>query len=319
MRLTFEQIKNITVGSVDTEERDGGIFFAKCTKKQLAAWAEKNATLAKNAAATTGVRLDLHTDSQNISFKVLSGKKYEILVDGLMFRQYLSAKGNVISLELSDPLGNKKDEYRVTVIFPSHDEPAGIEYVELDDGAFVKPHSFDRKILFIGDSITQGWASSHDSYSYAYRLSSFFNAESVIQGTGGAYFHEDCFDRIDFDPDVVFMAYGTNDFGHFKTYDELRAHADAHMALVAEEYKGKKLFYISPIWRNKRDGKAMGSFEGCRNTLIECAEKNGFEHIDGLTLVPPRPELFQDEYLHPNDNGFSLYAENLIRQLVGKI
>ena len=319
MRLTFEQIKNITVGSVDTEERDGGIFFAKCTKKQLAAWAGKNATLAKNAAATTGVRLDLHTDSQNISFKVLSGKKYEILVDGLMFRQYLSAKGDVISLELSDPLGNKKDEYRVTVVFPSHDEPAGIEYVELDDGAFVKPHSFDRKILFIGDSITQGWASSHDSYSYAYRLSSFFNAESVIQGTGGAYFHEDCFDRIDFDPDVVFMAYGTNDFGHFKTYDELRAHADAHMALVAEEYKGKKLFYISPIWRNKRDGKAMGSFEGCRNTLIECAEKNGFEHIDGLTLVPPRPELFQDEYLHPNDNGFSLYAENLIRHLVGKI
>ena len=91
------------------------------------------------------------------------------------------------------------------------------------------------------------------------------------------------------------------------------------MALIAEEYKGSKLFYISPIWRDKRQGKAMGTFEGCRKILIDLAKKHGFEHIDGLTLVPPRPELFQDEYLHPNDNGFSFYAENLIRQLVGRI
>ncbi|MBQ8849426.1 MAG: SGNH/GDSL hydrolase family protein [Clostridia bacterium] len=319
MKLTFEQIKSVTVGSVDTEERDGGIHFAKCTKKQIESWRQKNPTLGVNCAATTGVRLDLHTNSQNVSVKVLGGKKYEILVDGLMFRQYTPEAGEVISLELSDPIGVKKDEYRVTVICPSHGEPAVIEYVELDDGAYIKPHRFDRRLLFIGDSITQGYASSHEFYSYAYRVSHFFNAESVIQGTGGAYFHEDSFDHIDFYPDAVIMAYGTNDFGHYKTYDELRAHAEAHMALIAEEYKGKKLFYISPIWRDKREGKAMGSFEGCRSVLIESAEKYGFEHIDGLTLVPPRPELYQDGYLHPNDNGFSFYAENLIGRLIGKI
>ena len=72
MKLNLEQIKNITVGSVDTEERDGEIFFAKCTKKQLAAWAEKSESLGRNSAATTGVRLDFHTNSQNISVKILS-------------------------------------------------------------------------------------------------------------------------------------------------------------------------------------------------------------------------------------------------------
>ena len=319
MKLTFEQIKSVTVGSVETILADGGIRFAKCTSKQIAAWKEKSATLGKNCAATTGVRLDFHTNSQSVAFRVLGGKKYEIRVDGLMFKMVKPEAGEVVSFGLSDPLGNRKDEYRVTVVFPSHDEPAALEYVELDDGSYVKPHRFDRKLLFIGDSITQGWASSHDSYSYAYRVSDFFNAESVIQGTGGAYFNEDSFDHIDFEPDAVIISYGTNDFGHYKTYEELRFHADAHMALIAVEYKGKKLFAISPIWRGKREGKAMGTFEECRRIIVDVAEKNGFEHIDGLTLVPPRPELFQDEYLHPNDNGFSFYAENLAKQLLGKI
>lgn len=319
MKLTFEQIKSVTVGSVETVLVDGGIHFAKCTSKQIAAWREKSATIGRNSAATTGVRLDFHTDSQSVAFRALGGRKYEILVDGLMFKQVTPEAGEVVGFDLSDPLGHKKGEYRVTVVLPSHDEPAVIEYVELDDGSYVKPHAFDRRLLFIGDSITQGWASTHDSYSYAYRISDFFNAESVIQGTGGAYFNEDSFDHIDFDPDVVLVAYGTNDFSHYKTYEELRTHADVHLALIAEEYKGKKLFYISPIWREQRDGKSMGTFEECRRILIEAAQKNGFEHIDGLTLVPPRPELFRDEFLHPNDNGFSFYAENLAKQLLGKI
>ena len=187
--------------------------------------------------------------------------------------------------------------------------------IELDDGAFVRPHKYDCKMLFIGDSITQGWASSLDSYSYAYRISSFFNAESVIQGIGGAYFNEESFDSLPFDPDIVFVAYGTNDFGHYKTYDELRAHCEAHLGLIAEEYKGKKVFVLSPIWREQRDGKAMGTFEGCRAIIIDAAEKLGLIHIDGLKLVPPLPSLFADGFLHPNDNGFSLYAENLSKEV----
>ena len=319
MKLTFEQIKSITVGSVNTREQDGGIHFAKCTDKQISEWKNKSQQLGTNSSTTTGVRLDFHTNSQNIAVRVLAGAKYEIKIDGLLRRQFITESGEVISLALCDELGGKKDEYRVTVVLPSHGVPGAIEYVELDDDAYVKPHSFDMKMLFIGDSITQGWNSVYDCNSYTYRVSDFFNAESVMQGVGGAYFHKASFDRIDFDPDVVFMAYGTNDFSHFKTYEELRECASAHMELVAKEYRGKKLFYISPIWRERREGKAMGSFEGCRQVLIECAEKYGFEHIDGLTLVPSCPELFQDEYLHPNDLGFSFYSENLIRYLIGRI
>ena len=318
MKLSFDTIKDITVGSVNTRERDGAVGFSKYSDAMLRAWSEKKESLGKNALATTGVRLDFHTSSQNIAFKAVTGGKYEIKVDGLSREVFSLDDGERVEFCLCAPLGECLDEYRVTLVFPSHGRNGAVEYLELDDGATIRPHAFDRKFLFIGDSITQGWASSFDSFSYAYRVSDFFNAESVIQGVGGAYFHEDCFEDCGIDPEVVFVSYGTNDFGHYKTLDELGLHVDAFMEKLADTYGDKKVFVISPIWRAKREGKAMGSFADCRRVIIETAAKYGFDHIDGLTLVPPMDCLFADG-LHPNDLGFSFYSENLIKFLIGKI
>ena len=319
MKLTNEQIKSVTFGAVRICEETDGLHFYKCTQKQIDAWFDHKNELGKRAAGSTGVRLDFHTNSQNFAFCAPKGRKFELYVDGLMREQFIFDTEREVRRPLCDPLGHKKDSYRVTLYFPCHDDGGVLEWVELDDGAELKPHKYDRKWLFIGDSITQGWAAIIDSLSYALRVSRFFNADCVVQGIGGAYFAEDSFDSIDFDPDIVSVAYGTNDFGHYKTLDELRAHARAHLTLIANEYKDKKLFYISPIWRDKRDGKAMGSFEECREVLIQEAESLGFTHIDGLSLVPPLPDLFYDEYLHPDNNGFSLYAENLISAIKDKI
>ena len=37
--------------------------------------------------------------------------------------------------------------------------------------------------------------------------------------------------------------------------------------------------------------------------------------IDGYDLVPHDTELFSDKRLHPNDDGFKYYAENLIKAI----
>ncbi len=315
MRLTFDQIKAVTFGSVKTEQTENGIRFAKCTQKQIDAWYNESETLGQRAETTTGVRLDFHTDSKKISFCAASGNKFELHIDGILRKQFKmnECEGGVASFALADPLGELKDSVRVTLHLPSH-EVGSLAWVELDDGAKVVPHRFDAKILFIGDSITQGWQSMTDTYSYAYRVSSFFNAESVIQGIGGAYFNEESFDSLPFDPDTVIVAYGTNDFGHYKTQDDMGAHVRAHLSLIAKEYEGKRIFVISPIWRGAQT-KPMGSFAECRKIVAGEAERLGLMHIDGLSLVPPLPELFPNDLLHPNELGFSLYAENLIAQM----
>ena len=87
------------------------------------------------------------------------------------------------------------------------------------------------------------------------------------------------------------------------------------MDLLAAEYQGKKIFCISPTWRAAQE-KPMGHFRDCRCVVIEEAEKHGFIHINGLELVPPDPAFFADATpLHPNDLGFGIYAENLIRKM----
>ena len=59
----------------------------------------------------------------------------------------------------------------------------------------------------------------------------------------------------------------------------------------------------------------IGSFADVRAAIIEEIARLGLRHIDGLTLVPHSPAFMADLTLHPNDLGFSLYAQNLIAEL----
>ena len=167
----------------------------------------------------------------------------------------------------------------------------------------------------IGDSITQGWDSKFDSLSYANRVSRFFNAESIVQGRGGSYFKEETFEKLpNFDPDVVTVAYGVNDFHHYKTLSEMKEHLCAYLDKLKAAYGDKKVMVISPLWFKNREGKPMGRYEDCRALIAAEAENRGFIHIDGLSFVPPLDEFFTDG-LHPNDLGFSLLSENLVREM----
>ncbi len=320
MKLTFAQIKGITTGALRIEETEDGIHFYKCTEKQVAGWLALSETLGMRAMTTTGVRLDFHTDSSVLEIGGHGSNLFELHLNGLYVEtiplQQLSETGDTAKFDLS-PYRDPRGECRVTVIFPSH-AIGVLDGLFLSDGATLRRHSYDTRILFIGDSITQGFDSGRDSMSYAWRLTNMLNAESIIHGVGGGVFHESVFDSIDFDPDTVVIAFGTNDFGRYATYEEMRSHVSAFLGLIAKEYANKEIFVISPIWRGKHLVHPMGDFESARRIVIEEAEQLGLRHVDGMTLVPHLPEFFADEWLHPNASGFSLYAENLIRAM-GKI
>ena len=245
MKISFEQIKTVTVGAVSIKQTERGIRFYKCTQKQLEAWYALSQTLGTRAETTTGVRLDFHTNSRYLTFSAEGGRFDVYLNDVLRLHTECNGESEPIRLELTDALGGALEECRVTLVFPSHG--AGLlKELELEDGATVEPHKFDTKLLFIGDSITQGWDSGYDSLSYAWRVSRFFNADSVIHGVGGGYFHETVFDSIPFDPDTVIIAFGTNDFGHYKTQDSMREQTRLFLEKITAEYASKRIFVISP-------------------------------------------------------------------------
>ena len=317
MKLNLEQIKNITVGALEVVERDGYCSFYRCTEKQIRAWYEYgNETLGDRSKTTTGVRLDFHTNSKRFAFRA-TGRKAEVLIDGMQRKIFFPGEDGIIngSLTLTDMIGNEKDDVRVTLVFSSH--AAGtLCFAEIDDGAYVKKHEYSTKMLFIGDSITQGWNSYYDTLSFAWRLTLHYNADSIINGIGGAFYEPETFDNIDFDPDTVIVAYGTNDAMRFKVFEDMECRVKGYLDLVKKTYGDKRVVILSPIWRGNAEMKPMGAeFDAKRRMIEREAAARGFEVISGLELVPPRAEFFADTYLHPNDLGFGMYAENLIKKL----
>ena len=316
MRLSFDEIKSISVGAVAIEEKNDGIHFLKCTPAQTSAWYALSDILGERSLSTTGIRLDFVTDSKSFSFGSSSGKCYELFVDSEFVGAIVPAENDSqkinYSVKLSDACGKEKNEYRVTVVFPSHNAPGVLTYVELDDGSYFKHCEYSSKLLFIGDSITQGWNSGRDSLSYAYRVSAYFDANSVINGIGGAFYEESTFEKIDFDPDTVIVAYGTNDWNRCgRDPEKILSHACGYMDLLKAAYADKRVFVISPIWRRLSKPEARVRFGEYRRAIADEAQKHGFIHVDGSLLVPPVNDLYTDG-LHPNGVGFSLFAENLI-------
>ena len=321
MKLSFEEIRSITVGAIDVRKTESGIGFFKCTDAQIAAWYKWNKDLGYRAETTTGVRLDFYTTSKSFAFKTTRGAKFEVLIDGMQRERFVLGEGESAiekKIELCDALGHNKDRHRVTLVFPSH-SVGMLEYVELDDGAYFERAEYKHKLLFIGDSITQGHNSKFDTLSYAWRVTSYFDAESVINGIGGAFFDPATFEKINFDPDAVIIAYGTNDARRF-SYAEMEEKTKGFLALIKEAYADKKIIVISPIWRADNNGNVMGEdFESKRAMVEREAIALGFNVVSGLKLVPPISDFFADTYLHPNDLGFGLYAQNLIKEISGII
>lgn len=310
MKLTLEQIKSVTFGTVNIFEDAQGIHFRRFTDRQLKAWDQLSEQFHDRSRGTAGCQLSFYTDSRNLMLDIANGAKFEVLVNGLPIACFQLQNPQRLPIALG------AGEKHVIITLPNYTE-AIIHYVAVDEGAYIRPYSHRYQFLFLGDSITQGSISSRDTFCYTNRVSRFFDAEYMNWGIGGSYMIADTLEDVGFDPDAVFIAYGTNDFTHHASAEDLEAACKEYFDRVRELYPDKKIFYISPLWRADQDLlRKTGTLNDCRKLLIDQCEAHGFIHIDGYTLVPHMPFYFKDGYLHPNDLGFSYYAENLIKFLL---
>lgn len=312
MELSKETIRGLTVGAAEIWEEHGCLCFSKTTAEQTDAWVAYAPRLEERVRATTGVRLDFITDSPFLRVVTAGGRKFEVLVDGLLSERYYPAPGDP-SFESKIGEGG---EHRVTLVFPSHGEAGRIASVSVADGASVRPVSFRRRFLFLGDSITQGWNAAYDSQSFAWLLSLWADAESINQGVGGGVFIPETVTDFGYRPDTVFVEFGTNDFASGRTADRLRETASESFSRVASIYRDARIYAITPTWRTDGEKpRALGSFDDCRRIVAGAAEEAGISVIDGYSLYPHK-DLYMADSVHPNDLGFAHYAANIFRILI---
>lgn len=309
MNLTLSQIREFTFGALTVAEHEDGLHFARYTQTQIEAFRSHDEILVSRAKSTCGVRIDFHTDSKNLTVCVGRAGKYEVLVDDLT--AYAQQLDRPCSFTVPLGAGTK----RVTIILPSH-APGVIQSIELDDKATATAHRYSKKLAFYGDSITQGWECEKDSQSFAWLTSRFYDADSMILGVGRAQFYPNTLEDVGFEADAVIVALGTNDFSDNHSMDRIRSDCAEYLSRLSLIYPGKPIFCITPIWRaDEAIAKAGGLIEDAREVIREEAEKHNAIVIDGLAMVPHRCEYFADAVIHPNDLGFALYAQNLIKTL----
>ena len=120
----------------------------------------------------------------------------------------------------------------------------------------------------------------------------------------------------EFEPELITVAYGTNDWS-IRTVEEFKlACADFYRNLT-HNYPNTKIIAITPIWRNDMyEERPFGDFLNVEPCIRECTKVfPNVKVISGYDLVPHDEMYFADRRLHPNDIGFEHYFSNLIKMI----
>ena len=207
-------------------------------------------------------------------------------------------------------------QHRVCIYFPCL-FALRVRALRVDDGATVTPVQKSLNMLIYGDSITQGYDAQYPSQAYANLIADALDANAVNQAIGGEVFRPQILtDDIVYVPDLITVAYGTNDWST-REREATVNDATAFFANLRATYPKAKIFALTPIWRadNSRVTK-VGAFEEAIALVGDIArsEANAIL-LDGRPFVPHVPEFFSDRYLHPNDMGFKCYATALFEAM----
>ncbi|MBE6702418.1 MAG: SGNH/GDSL hydrolase family protein [Ruminococcaceae bacterium] len=317
MKLTLQDIRAIVHGALDVREADGKFVFTRFTDRQQAHYDEIKPDFGVKAHATSGVRLEFVTDAEKFSFdyhtKIASSRVFyyfDVFVDGVMMQHFGHDKIKEATSTVTVKLPEGK--HRVAVYFPCLAE-ARIYNVTLDDGAILEPVQKSRRMLCYGDSITQGYDAQYSSQTYANLIADKLDAEMINQGIGGEIFRPELIDpELDFEPDIITVAYGTNDWSG-QERERTVNNANAFYAKLRATYPNAKIFAITPIWRADDDRVTkVGTFaQGVQIVRDAAAAQDGVVIVDGARMIPHLREVCADKYLHPNDYGFKFYANAL--------
>lgn len=330
----LQEMEKVVYGGKVLEKEAGTFSFVRMTKKQYDYFdSEENVRFKIRMMCTAGICLDFFTDAESVDFDYeiygmadrdivqLDFCQNGVLTGGLVEKPGIHTTGH-FSHEID------RDTYRwnrITIWLPYMSAivlknvrlSSGADFRSLaegtPDGAFAG--IVRKKLLCYGDSITQGYDALHPSQSYAVRLARYFDMELWNAGLSGYRFDEMLLDEnLPFSPDIVTVAFGTNDWNWAETKELALHNAERYFAGIKRMYEGCRILYISPLWRGDTDVPTnAGEFRPFCIDLIKVAKEQGLEVVDGFLAAPHITEALDDGILHPNDGGMACYSEYLTK------
>ncbi len=308
--MTNRELQDIWFGAYSFEETgDGWLQAFQYTKAQMEYFRSAFDFWYDRSMATTAKTLEMITDAENISFEYRftwtgSQDSFELAVDGLITEiRYVKDLPEEGKLEWKLPEG-KKD----VIIYLPADATVELRNCEID-GAYT-PAKKNEKVLWLGDSITQGYGPLRSAMTYVSVANRILNYDIINQGIGGYIYDKKSLMKMDgYTPDKIIVALGTNQFG-CETMKDVEEYYETLTGLYGET----PVLCVTPLWRGDVPDGFPTLKRFCENVKKIAGKYPNVKIVDGFTLVPHLPEYFLDT-LHPNALGCETYGRNLVEEI----
>lgn len=321
MILTAEQIKRIAKGVEYWEEGlEGGLIPHRFSSAQEEVYRSDEIRFLRTHA-TSGIRLECRTDASalEISGRAFPGSakdwvSMDLHVDGFLQGHFETTLAESDHFRFCQML--PQGEKTVTLYLPCM---TGVEILEmsLPNATVIETVSYKEKILFMGDSITQGYNSHYPSMTYPAQVAAYRDADYINQAIGGEVFHPEILTFLDWKPTMAIIAYGTNDWA-LKDRERLTRDADVFLERFHSLYPELPTVVMTPIWRadaltRRDDDFCHVETDGIIKEIT--VRYPNMKAISGQKLFPKVRELFEDLKIHPTELGFTIYAKRITAAL----
>ena len=191
------------------------------------------------------------------------------------------------------------------IIYLPSDATLLVKNFEINDT--YTPAKKGEKVLWIGDSITQGYGPLRSAHTYVSVANRMLNYDIINQGIGGYIYDKNTMVPMEgYRPDKIIIAMGTNQF-----WSETMDAVEDYYISLKEVYGDTPVLCVSPVWRGDCPDKYDVFVTFCENVKKIAAQYPNVTVVDGFTMVPHLPEYYIDN-LHPNVIGAELYGRNLV-------
>jgi len=317
MKVTNEQLKKIYFGAYRyTETKDGYLQSYQFDEEQTEIFKKQSDFWYERCNACNSKTLEFVTKANKVSFdyKMLwigSKDTVEAYVNGRLVQiHYIKnlKKSGRIEFDLSSKAIDSKPSEKNVIIYLPADATMGIKNFEID-GKYT-PAVKGEKVLWLGDSITQGYGTFRSSHTYVSVANRSLNYDIINQGVGGYVYDKTILKKMEgYNPDKIIVSLGTNQFGT-KSMKDIKAYYE----VLTKLYKGKKILCITPLWRADVPDSIDTLIRFCNKLKDIAKEYKNIKIVDGFEMVPHLPEYYLD-LLHPNALGGEIYGRNLVNEI----
>ena len=328
-----QQLRYLYFGAYRFEEKEDGYLQAfQYSKAQEDYFKEAFDFWYERCTASTAKTIEFVTEATKVSFdfKLIwmgSPDSFELAVDGQITKiayvmDFMKEGMPEPDFSKGFPGWNLPKEGKIEWELPEGKKSVVI-YLPADATVLLRNFTLNaaaerpaknEKVLWLGDSITQGFGPLRSGQTYVSVANRLLNYDIINQGIGGYIYDKNSLMKMEgYQPDKIIVALGTNQYGD-ETMERVEEYYETLTGIYGNEIP---ILCISPVWRGDQPEGYEKFVDFCENIKKIAGSYKNITVVDGFTLVPHLKEYYLDN-LHPNCLGTETYGRNLV-EVIRKI